>query len=754
MADTTRIVDLTEASALTADMSFVVDSSTSGTKKIPVPSVIDDTLSVTNKMADALAVGQALAQKANTSDLPTKVSDLDNDTGFQTATQVNAAVTGNVDDTLSTSGKAADAKKTGDEITALKSDLTAEETARQNADTALQESVTELSETMEADYAKNNGSYDDLTAGTAKQLESSNYVMDSEPYHYRKSGGGKEVGTRRYDDIIGGTVCWNQFYDTGYVKNLTINGIAFTVQADGSILVDGTATGNTYYAITKEVYALNHVLFFAGCPDGGSKNTYRIYLDGHGVYSYDVGNGSVFRQTADEKRAFIYVTPGTTVESKVFKPQFFDLTQMFGSTIADRIYDLERNSEGAGVAYFRKYFPNEYYEYNPGELMSVSNLISHDSVGFNIWDEEWELGTILHSTGKNVSVINKIRSKNYIPVVPSAVYHLHVGSTSTDTDYIYFYDANKMFVGNNYAEHLVTWDWNFTVPDNAHYMRFVVKNTTYNHDICINLSDPDKNGIYEPYEHHSYPLDSTLTLRGIPKLDESNNLYYDGDTYEPDGKVTRKYGIVDLGTLSWTVTSSNDTRKVFGSNVISDIKAISAVNIVPNLIISRFVSVSIGTSWTAGQISMTSTGIQAVSCITGPTEYSDATAFKEAMSGVMLVYELATPTIETAESYQSPQVVDPYGTEEYVTTSIVPVGHNTKYPEDIVRKIDSLPSNFATLIAPTEKAYKATRNYVTGNLFIVNNILYKATANIANGGTITPNSNCTATTLAEIISAL
>ena len=134
--------------------------------------------------------------------------------------------------------------------------------------------------------------------------------------------------------------------------------------------------------------------------------------------------------------------------------------------------------------------------------------------------------------------------------------------------------------------------------------------------------------------------------------------------------------------------------------------------------------------------------------------YTDATAFKTAMSGVYLLYELATQTIETAESYQSPQVVDPYGTEEYVTTSIVPVGHNTKYPEDIVRKIDSLPSNFATLIAPTEKAYKATRNYVTGNLFIVNNILYKATANIANGGTITPNSNCTATTLAEIISAL
>ena len=40
----------------------------------------------------------------------------------------------------------------------------------------------------------------------------------------------------------------------------------------------------------------------------------------------------------------------------------------------------------------------------------------------------------------------------------------------------------------------------------------------------------------------NYPLDSSLTLRGIPKLDANNKLYYDGDTYESDGTVTRKYG--------------------------------------------------------------------------------------------------------------------------------------------------------------------------------------------------------------------
>jgi hypothetical protein len=43
-----------------------------------------------------------------------------------------------------------------------------------------------------------------------------------------------------------------------------------------------------------------------------------------------------------------------------------DLTQMFGSTIADYIYTLEQNETGAGVALFKSIYPDDYYEYNTG----------------------------------------------------------------------------------------------------------------------------------------------------------------------------------------------------------------------------------------------------------------------------------------------------------------------------------------------------------------------------------------------------
>ena len=41
----------------------------------------------------------------------------------------------------------------------------------------------------------------------------------------------------------------------------------------------------------------------------------------------------------------------------------------------------------------------------------------------------------------------------------------------------------------------------------------------------------------------NYALDSDLILRGIPKMDANNKLYYDGDVYESNGTVTRTYGI-------------------------------------------------------------------------------------------------------------------------------------------------------------------------------------------------------------------
>jgi hypothetical protein len=58
------------------------------------------------------------------------------------------------------------------------------------------------------------------------------------------------------------------------------------------------------------------------------------------------------------------------------------------------------------------------------------------------------------------------------------------------------------------------------------------------------------------------------------------------------------------------------------------------------------------------------------------------------MSGVYLVYELATPTTEEADPYTEIQSIESGGTEEFVGATI-PVGHESVYPRTLA---DTMPT--------------------------------------------------------------
>ena len=230
-------------------------------------------------------------------------------------------------------------------------------------------------------------------------------------------------------------------------------------------------------------------------------------------------------------------------------------------------------------------------------------------------------------------------------------------------------------------------------------------------DICINISwDGSRDGEYEPYELHSYPLDSDLTLRGIPKLDSSNNLYYDGDTYDSDGTVTRRYGIVTLnGTESWTFSSEGEGFYT----ALDSLK--KSVDYIGMIFADKMLTYS---NHQGADYEAVTNGITAFGKTTYPTQnwiYAKANGITTASdfrtwlasNPITLVYELATPTEETAEPYASPQNVDDFGTEEYISGTVVPVGHNTKYPANLRDKLQHLPnmadSDGAYLIRQTNK---------------------------------------------------
>ena len=508
---------------------------------------------------------------------------------------------------------------------------------------------------------------------------SNNYnYTDTTPYLLRQTGNGNisVYGTNRADDtLVGAAVNVNQLVNESNFVIGTDKGITSSL-SNHTLKLTGTTTGGYNYTIFVNTTLMSgHKYLVTGLVKNVGAGL--AFYSGAGTYTPIFPGGNTKKETivaiTVTSNTYQYYAnagkAGTEIDVEIV-PQVIDLTAMLGSTIADYLYSIETATAGAGVAKLQEwgFITDEYIPYNPGTLESVEAR-SHVLRGFNQWDEEWEVGGISISNGQNTPVNNTIRSTNYSPCIGGNTYYFNGSGT---TKYIFWYDANKQFISyQSYAS-----AFSGTAPTNARFFRIRVDEygTTYNHDICINISDPSRNGEYEPYVKHEYPLDNSLTLRGIPKLDANNNLYYDGDEYASDGTVTRKYGIVDLGTLAWGMAG---TGRFYSSSINTLIKKGSSSHGYNLMIADGFVAEN-----TASVSILANKGI---SVDTGGNvqmrddAYTTASDFRASLDGVMGIYELSTPTTENADPFTNPQICDPDGTEEYVTSNGVPVGHETKY---------------------------------------------------------------------------
>lgn len=571
----------------------------------------------------------------------------------------------------------------------------------------IQQTGSDMSLVSILNKANVDGNYPNMTVGNAEQLVSTVGIDDSVPYNFRTSGGNVDIGDREVDEIIGGTIAWNQLVQNGNFASASGWGITFS---DTSISVANNILTAT---VTNTVTRWSGVQTSSslGVVTGHKFIACALMQGSHDGFEFGIQNVNYIRVNKTTVGAWTEVSwVGTSVENTLHKLQFyygtnysqyqtgdtikiksatvFDITQMFGTAIADYIYNLEQSTAGAGVAWFKKLFPKSYYEYNAGELMSV-NVSEHNMVGFNQWDGvtefpgkyfDYQTGVI--SSNGSWSISSKI------PALPDTTYYIK--NNNSGNVIVGFWDENDNYLGFRlYSSGNQTF---ISRATNINcYMRFEWQGSLT--EGCINLSwDGERNGEYEPYVKYSYPLDSSLTLRGIPKLTNDNKLYYDGDTYASDGTVTRRYGIVDLGTMSWGLSGSGDSAFFYSTTTIG-VKASTH-----DVVCSKYSYGDVSTGGTANKVfSITNNPYVRIR----DTDYSDATSFKAAMSGVMLVYKLAEPTTETAEAYQNPQIVSDWGTEAYVDYAesqgtrdvAVPVGHNTVYQPNLRAKLEMAPDS-------------------------------------------------------------
>lgn len=157
-----------------------------------------------------------------------------------------------------------------------------------------------------------------------------------------------------------------------YPATQTVHGITWTNNGDGTITANGNVTSGIPYSAYeiyipqfREVKNNHKYALFSGinninvayveCIVLLVKNDSYFYQDcvetnRAGTFGFTIPQG----EYSVSQRVELRVRPGYTANNLVFKPQLFDLTEMYGA-----------GNEPTTVAQFKADFPNELYDYNP-----------------------------------------------------------------------------------------------------------------------------------------------------------------------------------------------------------------------------------------------------------------------------------------------------------------------------------------------------------------------------------------------------
>lgn len=243
-------------------------------------------------------------------------------------------------------------------------------------------------------------SYTSASNITSAQIESGSSATSHVPYSNVCPITGRTDATIWDDSKYGGMIVWNQ-----QINKKTINYTSENL--DVASQNDGKWTATIRGSISASV---NITTMRGGAFPVGHKV---LYLSGNDTVQvrYKTPNNIVTPKivnipstwTNTSYNVVLDYPEGTTGTFDLY-PVAFDLTQMFGSTIANYIYSLEQANAGEGVAWFRKLFPDIFYDFDSGTTACVS-AINGDPYSSCHIDFPSEAGTVY---GGTLDVMNGI----------------------------------------------------------------------------------------------------------------------------------------------------------------------------------------------------------------------------------------------------------------------------------------------------------------------------------------------------------
>ena len=239
-----------------------------------------------------------------------------------------------------------------------------------------------------------------------------------------------------------------------------------------------------------------------------------------------------------------------------------------------------------------------------------------------------------------------------------------------------FYDVNKTFISSVSSQTYV-----LTPPLDAKYMRISFQTETVD---GIQVEFGTVATSYKPY--HAGVTREIPAATYFPDGMRSAGSAYDEITSE---KAVTRIGSVDLGSLNWTYDTQNNYFTTTG--ITSRKPGFNA------LICAKYTTASLP-STSALPDNQIVGDMGSITIYIRDSNYTDAATFKAAMSGVMLYYELATPTENAIDPpIDTPVIPESQFTAIVQKNNVVPVPFELTYYIDANSTIDDIIARIEAL---------------------------------------------------------
>ena len=121
-----------------------------------------------------------------------------------------------------------------------------------------------------------------------------------------------------------GTQCKNLLKNNAVTK--TVNGVTFTVNSDGTITANGTATSRIIFLVGTAYISQTGNYTYTGTPSGGAASTYSMNYRNSNVYkTVETGNGITTQfEGGKTYEAVIDIRSGVTISNLTFSPMLRD----------------------------------------------------------------------------------------------------------------------------------------------------------------------------------------------------------------------------------------------------------------------------------------------------------------------------------------------------------------------------------------------------------------------------------------------